>query len=90
VPLGYCTEQHNVRALGAHCRFSHARPSGALGAVPVIRSVAVPTAAAASLCTKNSCPDGDFCGSLQTCKRQGARTVIATDKPQDQAGLGAP
>ena len=23
VPLGYCTEQHNVRALGAHCPFSH-------------------------------------------------------------------
>ncbi len=23
VPLGYCTEQHNVRALGAHCAFSH-------------------------------------------------------------------
>jgi integrase len=23
VPLGYCTEQHNVKALGAHCPFSH-------------------------------------------------------------------
>lgn len=23
VPLGYCVEQHNVRALGAHCPFSH-------------------------------------------------------------------
>jgi hypothetical protein len=23
VPLGYCTEQHNVRALGSHCPFSH-------------------------------------------------------------------
>ncbi len=23
VPLGYCTEQHNVRALGGHCPFSH-------------------------------------------------------------------
>jgi integrase len=23
VPLGYCTEQHNVRALGTHCPFSH-------------------------------------------------------------------
>jgi hypothetical protein len=23
VPLGYCVEQHNVKALGAHCPFSH-------------------------------------------------------------------
>lgn len=23
VPLGYCPEQHNVRALGSHCPFSH-------------------------------------------------------------------
>jgi len=23
VPLGYCIEQHNVKALGAHCPFSH-------------------------------------------------------------------
>jgi hypothetical protein len=41
----------------------------AAAAVPVIRSVAVPTAAhAASLCTKGSCPSRQFCGSQQTCR----------------------
>jgi hypothetical protein len=40
----------------------------AAAAVPVIRSVAVPTAAhAASLCNSTSCPPGQFCGSIYTC-----------------------
>jgi hypothetical protein len=44
--------------------------AGAAVAVPIIRSVAVPSAAhAASLCTTfQDCPGGFFCNSLRACK----------------------
>lgn len=53
--------------------------AGAAVAVPIIRSVAVPSAAhAASLCTtgpRHPCPDASFCDSLQACQPGRGRFV---------------